>query len=344
MLDPLICIYCHLGLMQKDVVSIMKYQGVTEKEIKEKFNMKFEEVIKQAKSEKGFQLFEQRNDYNEKVLTLIRDPEEKIKIKKRDWKFARQEEGEPYMWIQLPKKSEFNNIRVMLISDIHFGHKSCDIDVLKQDIEYVLENPNVYVALGGDIIENSSKLSIAGSIYEQSIMPNEQINEICKLLAPIAHKILFYVSGNHEERTMNNLGIDIGELIAEKLDIPYFSEPAYIDLLWNEYKWTIFLQHGATSSLTKGGKMNAAAKPVSWLEFTNFIIMGHVHDKISNEVVRIVRDPVNFRLIQKKQYVLVLGAYLKHWNTYGSRKGYTPTSKGRVAFKIYKNGDYHISE
>lgn len=68
----------------------------------------------------------------------------------------------------------------------------------------------------------------------------------------------------------------------------------------------------------------------------------HVHDKLSNEITRIVRDPVNFKLQLRKQYVVVLSAYLKHFGTYGARKGYEPTSRGRTNLKIYSNGKHYV--
>jgi len=192
------------------------------------------------------------------------------------------------------------------------------------------------------MIENSNKLSIAGGVYEQDRMPNEQREEIVRLLAPIAHKILWSISGNHEQRIFNNVGIDVGQWIAEELKVPYFNEPVYVDIMWKGYRWTVFDQHGATGSQTKGGKINAAARPIQWIEHTDFIIMHHVHDKLDDEVVRIVRNVKDFKLEQLKQYVIVTSAYLRYFGTYGARKGYAPSTTGRLALKMYSNGDKYL--
>lgn len=325
------------------LIALLKERGRTEQELK-KLGYSFGDARKVAKKEKGYTEYIQRSEYNERVLVLIREINDKIEIKPRAFKYSIAE-NQPYLWTKFPYLSNdgvIDRLRIFPLADVHKGHRSCDKESFLQDVEYIKNNKNVYAIAMGDLIENASKLSIASGVYEQNEMPNEQIGSIVKILAPIAHKILFSIQGNHEERVYRHLGIDIGRLIAEKLDIPYFDEPVYVDLLWRDYRWTMFAQHGSSGAQTKGGKMNAASRPVNWTDFTNFYVYAHVHDKTLNEVPRIVRDPVNFRLLEKKQYVIVCSAYLKHFGTYGARKGYGPTSKGRIMFKLYSNGKYYI--
>jgi len=328
------------------LVELLKERGRTEQEI-QRIGIEWSDALKVAKKVDNFNCYVQRNEYNEKVMVLIRDINDEIELLPRAFTYAIQEDGQPYMWVQFPYISNgghVDRLRLFPLADFHYGHNACDVPTILQDIEFIRANKNVYALLNGDMIENASKLSVASGVYEQTSMPNEQIGEIIKILAPIAHKIIFYVQGNHEERTYRHLGIDIGQIIADRLKIPYFNEPVYVDLLWRNYRWTMFSQHGASNAQTKGGKMNAATRPIMWNDFTNFVLYAHVHDKISNEIIRIVRDPVNFRLLLKKQYVVVLSAYLKHFGTYGARKGYSPTSRGRTMLKMFSNGKYYVSQ
>lgn len=327
-----------------NVLIAVKQRGWTEKELQSKFDCDFEKLEEIVKSETSYSLFWQQNEWNEKVAVLLKNSSHEICIEPRAYDFSIQKDGQPYLWVQIPNELKTDKIKIVPISDIHFGHKECDIKTLKQDIQYIKNNANVYTFLNGDIIENASKLSIASGVYEQTEMPNEQLSSIVELLAPIAHKILWSIAGNHEDRTYSHLGIDVGKIIADKLEVPYFNEPVYVDVLWNERRWTIFDQHGATGAITKGGKINAASKPVQWTEFTHFVLMGHVHDKMSNEVTRIVRDVVNFRLVLRKQYVVICSSYLKYFNTYGARKAYPPPSTGRLALKLYANGKHYLGE
>lgn len=260
----------------ENLIDFIKSRGRTEKEI-ESLGFSFEEAKEIAEAESGYRVYTQRNEYNERVLALIKKIEDNIKIKPPAFKCSLQEDGQPYIWIQFPKLKKnktVDKINIYPISDVHYGHIACDIETFLQDVEYVKNHDNVYTFLNGDIIENASKLSIASGVYEQNKMPDEQIFDIIKILAPIAHKILFYVSGNHEERVYKHLGVDVGRLIAEKLNVVYFNEPVYVDLMWRDYVWKLFSQHGASASRTKGGKMNAAARPITWLEYTHFIVYG----------------------------------------------------------------------
>lgn len=329
---------------EKVLVERIKERGWTEHQLKE-MGLTFSEAVKLADKEKGYISYVQRNEYNEKVLVLIHEVSDKIEIKPRAFEFSVQPDGQPYLWIKfpkLPKKEDIDKIEIFPFADLHYGHSSCDVEKILQDIEYVRTHDNVYAIGMGDLIENASKLSVASGVYEQNRMPNRQIDDIVKMFAPIAHKFLFMIQGNHEERTYRHMGIDIGRVIADKLDIPYFNEPVYTDLLWRNYRWTMFAQHGASGSRTKGGKLNAASRPLKWTEFTNFILYAHVHDKMPNEITRIVRDPINFRLLLKKQYVVVCSAYLNYFGTYAARSGIEPSSLGRLALNIYSNGKYYV--
>jgi len=334
---------------EADVVEALKQRGKTQHEI-EGLGFSFTKVKKLAEKEKDFTLYIQRNEYNEKVLVLIRNAKEEFEILPRAYSFARQKDGQPYIWFKFPRNfpsvkndKDVDKLSIFPLADAHYGSIACDVPTLLQDVEYIRTHDNVYTFLNGDLIENASKLSVASGVYEQNRMPNEQIADIIKILSPIAHKILFSIQGNHEERVYRHMGIDIGKLIAEKLKVPYFDEPIYADLLWRNYRWTLFSQHGASNSQTKGGKMNAATRPTEWLEFTNFIVYSHVHDKTSNEVSCIVRDTINHRLIIKKQYVVILSAYLKYFHTYGSKKGWKPPTTGRSSLNIYSNGKYYVA-
>jgi hypothetical protein len=175
---------------------------------------------------------------------------------------------------------------------------------------------------------------------EQDKTPSTQGEEMIELLRPIAHKILWAIPGNHEKRSRVR-DFDPLEFICSKLEIPYSKEPIYVDLLWNGYVFDFFCQHGKVGGQTKGWKINAAARPLTYQEFTMFTIMAHVHDEISTKIVRICRDRVNFQLTQKKQYVSVLPSFLGYFNTYASEAGYSPGANGAITYRLYPDGDYH---
>ena len=73
----------------------------------------------------------------------------------------------------------------------------------------------------GDLLDCGLKDSIGGSVYENILTPQEQIEVIVNILKPIANRIDGYVQGNHEYRIYKNTGIDICKNVCSILNIPY---------------------------------------------------------------------------------------------------------------------------
>jgi predicted MPP superfamily phosphohydrolase len=315
-------------------------KSYTEKELRDKFKFGFEHVENECPE--GYTTYYSFRENGEKSVIILQDFDSKLVILPKKFKVTTQPNGQPYLWIKLNDKA--NRLKIIPLSDIHYGHNKCNIKKLKELISFIKNNDDIYTFLNGDLIENSNKVSIAEGVYEQTEMPKSQINSMIELLAPIAHKILWSIAGNHEDRTYKILGIDVGQFIAEKLEVPYFNEPVYVDIFWNDHNFRIFDQHGSTGSMTIGGKINRAMKPLEWNDFTNFFIMGHVHDRVNKEVRKIVRNYDTFNLDFKKQYIVICSAFLDYFGTYGAKKGYAPSSLGISTLKIFRNGDYHLGD
>ena len=322
----------------KDVLEKLKTRGYTQSELKQT-GIILSQVRKRVP--RGWILFEQRNNRNEQVYCLFRKNVFKQKIAEKDWDFHTAKE-QPYIAIQLPNK-DCEKIKIFPIGDIHLGAPAVDMKTLRQDIEWIKQSDNVYVILMGDLIEMAHRNSVGSGVYEQKLNPDNQVKAIISLLSPIAHKILFSVGSNHENRVMKMIGIDIARMIADKLQTPYFKAQCFADILWKGQRWTIHAQHGSSGSQTKGGRLNSASRPIAFTNFTNFYIHAHLHDKLDNEVVRIVRDPVNMRLVEMKQYVVITSSYMRYFGTYAEEMGYALPSKGRTVLLLFQNGNYHAS-
>ena len=115
--------------------------------------------------------------------------------------------------IDLPK--EIEGIELHTFADEHIGDEHCDLERLKDRIEYVENTPNAYCLLNGDIIDNATKTSI-GDTYANVFNPMEQLENAVKLFRPLAEKgkILAITHGNHEARTYRKEGIDLSYLLA----------------------------------------------------------------------------------------------------------------------------------
>jgi len=294
----------------------------------------------------GLNLFQQINDFGKPIYILLPAMDrDDLVIKKREWTYHHSESQEgnfvqPYQLVQLPD-SLFSSGEVLIapLYDVHWGHFACKRAKLLSYIRWIEENKNVLTFLGGDLIENSLDDG-RGLSYGQSTPPDMQINEICKLLAPIAHKILFTLPGNHERRTQKRAGIDPMKIIASSLDIPYFKGPVYCSILGAGHKWKIYAMHGSTSSQTKGGKLNAAGKPKVFTDFINYVVSGHCHDPAINPETCIVENPLLGRLDYKTQWTVIAPSFMYWENSYAYELGWPPPGKGGIALRLFKNGGY----
>lgn len=276
-------------------------------------------------------------------LAIKKESDDWRKFAKKDFDIDRAPSGQPYLWVQVHKQFEsYEKIKVIPIADLHYGSVSFNEELFKKYLKYVEETPNVFVMLLGDMIENATKQSVADGVYLQFEDPQEQCLSICKMLAPIQHKIICSVRGNHEKRS-RNLGLDPGLFIAEMLDVPYFAEPVYVDVLFNSHRFSFRIWHGRGASRTEGGKLNSAIEAVMFTDFTHFYLSAHVHDLTLKRKMRIVRDVESFTLLEKKQYVVIAPSFLKYFGTYAAEIGYSPPSAGTVVCNLFKNGDYHAS-
>ena len=289
-------------------------------------------------------LFKTRNEYNEPIFILIPKITDNFHLKERKWNYVigsgEESAQEPYLMIQLPNFK--GKIIIAPMFDVHYGNAAFRKAKFLSYINWIANNPNVYAVLGGDLMENALDEG-RGMCYSQDKSPQTQFNDMVQMLAPIAHKILVATPGNHERRTEKKTGIDITALLCDKLKIPYFCGPVFMDISANGYRWTFYIEHGNSFSRTKGGKMNAAARPKNFTGVVNFYLSGHVHDVVVQPELLLVQDPVNCRLRRVTQWIVVAQSFLGWYNTYAYKAGWNPPAPGGVAIELDSNGKYRAS-
>ena len=98
-------------------------------------------------------------------------------------------------------------INIYPLGDVHIGSKECDLELFKQWVETVKNDPFGYAVIIGDMM-NMGLRNSRSNVYEENLSPMEQ-KELCyELLSPIADKILAGCSGNHEYRAVKEVGMN----------------------------------------------------------------------------------------------------------------------------------------
>lgn len=294
----------------------------------------------------GYELYETQNNRYEKVYLLFPKVETSLELQPKIWthRWAVDPDGQtqPYMMIQLPE-TDWSKVKVVPIADVHYGANACMVDKLREYIAWIAQNDNVFCFISGDLFENSHGDSNKGiSHYEQNVRPRDQVTQMAEMLAPIAHKILWAIPGNHEDRSRTR-DYDPLERLCDLLQVPYSYEPIFVDINWMGNVFTFHDQHGRAGGQTKGGKMNAAARPQEMQEWVMFTVMAHVHDGDVSRNTRICRNRVDFYLEFKKQYIIVCPSFFGYFGSYASKAGYKPGSYGSINCDLFANGDFHAN-
>jgi hypothetical protein len=247
--------------------------------------------------------------------------------------------------VDLTKQDEkykyVKEIRIIPLADIHLGDPLLDEKLLKQTIEYIRDNDNVFCVLNGDLMNTAIKSSVS-DIYNEKMTPMQQIEALVELLTPIKDKILVATIGNHEFRIMRDTSIDIMKIAMAELGIGerYTSGAFYLYLHFGEtdkqrpITYRIFGFHGAGGGRKSGGKINRVVE-MSNTCIADVYIMSHVHEPIGTKKTLFIPDDRNKALTQIEMLYVISNSFLKHGG-YGETLGFSPVSN--AVMEIILNG------
>ena len=226
---------------------------------------------------------------------------------------------------------------IIPFGDVHIGDP-CFSEAIFDEIIEKAKMDNVYLLLVGDLINNALKNS-KSDVYKDTLEPMEQVKTIIKKLMPVRDKIIGLVAGNHEDRTSKECGIDLSELIAEKLEIPYSNSTMYLQIKSGKYgtgfnNYTIFCAHGNGGGGTKGSKANKLHS-LSNLAVADIYCMGHIHDSIVFSDPIYLPDTRHNKVSMKKRYYMSSGSCL----TYGGYGEKLLLRPGSSTYPIIKLGN-----
>ena len=237
--------------------------------------------------------------------------------------------------INIKLSKELKKLEIVTFADEHYGDSLCDVDLLKEKIEYVKNNEHVYCILNGDLINNSTKNSV-GDVYSEKETPMEQLVKICELFEPIREKILCVNFGNHEQRTWKWEGIDITKLFCMQLGLidRYGKESSLIFLKFGEKSshnknqhvlYIIFVTHGSGGGRREGSKLNRLADMANIVD-ADIYIHSHTHLPMTMKQTFYRTDTRNgtVKLVPK---LFINTAATLNYGGYGEAAEFKPSSK-----------------
>lgn len=227
-------------------------------------------------------------------------------------------------------------IKIACISDIHFGaleHMGREWNAFIQSVQ---KDPNLYLVLGGDLINNNTRSSV-GSPWDDTIRPREQKRLMVEALEPIKDRILCCVSGNHERRSLKDADDDPTYDIMTKLDLEdvYRQNAAFMKLQLGQHgnqnkaeaTYTFAMTHGAGGGIYTGATVNRNERWGNVIEGVDCLIVGHTHKGTVSKPSKIVFDPYNNK-VTVKEYLVVSCVAWQNYGSYAMQKMLLPASTG----------------
>lgn len=180
----------------------------------------------------------------------------------------------------------FKEIEIMALADWHWSDPQSDHDKIRADLDYIMSHDNCFCVLNGDLLNCAIRSAVSDCYAE--ITPMEELRVCADLFAPIAHKALCVVPGNHELRHYRTNGIDLTELMCRQLGIVdrYSPTTALLFVRFGELQdrknhhrkvcYTIHVSHGNGGGRREGGKIQRLADMATIVD-ADVYICGHTH-------------------------------------------------------------------
>lgn len=229
-----------------------------------------------------------------------------------------------------------NTFQIMVLGDMHIGDELCDIELIKDTIEYVKKTKDCYCILNGDLINNALKTSKSDSYKEQMTIEDEQ-DLLINLLSPIKDKILVMATGNHEHRTSLIAGINPLKAVAYALGLKNkLVEHSYLlniefgtqhGMKDRRNKYVIFGIHGGSGGGKRAGSTANALQDMADIRpDMDLYVHSHTHTQINYTDMIFLYDRKSKKTKEHQRTFYNANAFLKYGG-YAEQKGYRPTDR-----------------
>jgi predicted phosphodiesterase len=194
-----------------------------------------------------------------------------------------------------------------------------------QFIDRVKETPNMYLTLGGDLLDNGTRSSVT-NVFRATISPSQQKKQMANMLAPVRDRILCFVPGNHERRSGKDVDDDPVYDIAAKLDLEdlYRENIAFVKVQMGKeggvgttagkYRPTYMLvvAHGTGGGILTGGAVNRGERFGYVIDGMDALIVGHTHKPFVTQPGKIKIDPFNNKISVRPFRVICATSWLEY--------------------------------
>lgn len=222
---------------------------------------------------------------------------------------------------------------IIPVSDVHLGaleHNAAAWDSFCREVQ---AQPDTHILLVGDLINNSTRCSVANP-FDEVIRPRDQKKMMVEYLKPLKDKILCAVSGNHERRSMKESDVDLTYDIMSKLDIEdrYRENVAFVKISLGERPsngnaecgFVFVVTHGAGGGIYTGAAVNRNERFGNVIDGVDCLVVGHTHKGTVSRPGKIVVD-ARTEKVTMRNYTVVSAESWLHYGGYAAQKMLLPS-------------------
>ena len=230
-------------------------------------------------------------------------------------------------------KPQNNDLIIFPISDVHLGAAEHMEKEWNSFCASVLNDPNAYIVLNGDLINNATRNSVS-NIFEETMRPREQKKVMAEMLMPLRDRILCSVSGNHERRGKDADDDPTYDIMC-KLDLEhlYRENIAFVKIQVGKKEgngeknptYVLAVCHGSGGGVLTGGAVNRNERFGYVIDGMDCLIVGHTHKPFVTQPSKIKVDPYNNKVSIKPFKVVSTTSWLEYGG-YAAQKMLLPSS------------------
>ncbi len=233
-----------------------------------------------------------------------------------------------------------HDVTIIPISDVHLGAAECMEQEFIEFIDRVRQTENVYLTLGGDLLNNATKSSVS-NIYDEVYRPSTAKRMMANILEPVRDRILCAVGGNHERRSSKDVDDDITYDIMAKLDIEnlYRENVAFLkiqmgretDANGNRSRgklrptYCIAVTHGSGGGVLTGAGVNRNERFGYALDNVDALIVGHTHKPYTTQPGKVYVD-LNNNKVSVKPFKVISSTSWLSFGGYAAQKMLLPST------------------
>ena len=228
---------------------------------------------------------------------------------------------------------------------MHLGAREFSEERWADFISNVKDTPNLYLTLGGDLINNGTRTSVS-NIFDERLRPSDQKKLMANYLMPVKDRILCCVAGNHERRSGKDVDDDPCYDIMATLDLEhlYRENIAFLKIQMGKPRgsgetnptYLLVVTHGAGGGVLSGSAINRNERFGYVMDGADALIVGHTHKPMVSQPGKIYIDKQHNKVSIKPFKVIVASSWLDYGG-YAAQKMLLPSSFAKQSINLKGN-------